>query len=321
MSSFFSRLIIILSAIFFAFSAVARAEHPSTEKTEEAAPPPPSKKTVSFEHEFDAYYTNVGLYLSLTDEPIPDVGERDELLVYKDLLFSSYIPRFLVLEAAVFPMPDLGVLINSNMEDIYKSGEITESLNLVKAVTAGFEEPYAVSLFLGNVVSFTRQGEPWRSGNFGYMGYLVSYGDYHIKDNRLIEDDWLEFEWKIKGDRKFSTHDLHWSFRVGGKVHSNPDIKDVVYISVRRGRLDFEESSSILKNSGFEYTFDMDSETLKPIRHILTVDRRWAVKERRVGFTLAAGFIWESEDRYTGDLRYPPERENFQFIIRPNIIF
>ncbi|HAO92964.1 MAG TPA: hypothetical protein DCR11_03565, partial [Deltaproteobacteria bacterium] len=140
MSPFFTRLLIILPLMFFAFSAPARAEHAPAEKAEEAAPPP-SKKTVSWESELDAYYSNVGLYLSLTDEPIPDVGERDEFLVYKDLLFSSYIPRFLVLEAAVFPMPNLGVFINSNMEGLYSGGEITDSLNLVKAVTAGFEEP------------------------------------------------------------------------------------------------------------------------------------------------------------------------------------
>lgn len=314
--SFLLRYVFILFFIHLAIPAYA--EHAAPEKKEE--PHPPERKTVVFEHELDAYYSNVGLYLSLSEEAIPDVGERDELSVYKDLLFSSYIPRFLVLEAAVFPMPGLGAIIKSNAEDLYKSAEITDNLNLVKAATAGFEEPWAVSLFLGNIVSFTRPGEAWRSGNFGYMGYLLSYGGYHIKDNKLIKDDWVELEWKIKGDRKFSTHDLHWSFRVGGKLHNNPDIKDIVYLSVRRGRLDFEETDSLLKNSGFEYTFDMDSETLKPVRHIFTVDRRWPWKEHRVGFTLAVGFLWESPDRYTGELRNA-DRENFQVILRPNIIF
>ena len=125
------------------------------------------------------------------------------MLVYKDLLFSSYIPRFLVLEAAVFPMPNLGVFINSNMEELYSGGEITESLNLVKAVTAGFEEPYAISLFLGNVVSFTRQNEPWRSGNFGTWDTRELRRLSH-KDNRLIEVDWLG-SWKIRGTEVLDT--------------------------------------------------------------------------------------------------------------------
>ncbi|MBI5047339.1 MAG: hypothetical protein HZB54_00105 [Deltaproteobacteria bacterium] len=280
-----------------------------------------TRKRVSLEYEIDAYYSNIGLYISLTDQPIPDAGEKEELEIYKDLLFSSYIPRFLVLEAAVFPMPNLGVYLKEDAGDLYKEANISENLNLVKAITAGFDEPYAFSVFLGNVVSFTRPGEKWKQGNFGYMGYLISVGDYHIKDNDLIKDNWCELEWKIKGDRKFSTHDLHWSFRVGGKLHDNADIKNAIYLSLRRSRLDLEESGSILKNSGFEYTFDMDMKTLDPLRHYLVVDKKWPFKGPKIAFSLAVGFIWEAAKRYTGSLRSKGDGDDFQIIIRPNILF
>jgi hypothetical protein len=275
----------------------------------------------TLEYELDAYYSNIGLYISLTDKPIPDAGERQELLIYKDLLISSYIPRFLVLEASVFPMPDLGVFLKKNARDIYDSAEITEDLNLIEAVTTGFQEPYAFSVFLGNVISFTRPGEGKKSGNFGYMGYLLSIADHHIKDNELIRDTSYELEWKIKGDRKFSTHKLSWSFRVGAKLHDNQEIKDAVYLAMRRSRLDFEETGSLWKNSGFEYIFDVEKDTLKPLRHYITVDRKWPWKERGMGFALVAGFIWEAESKYTGSLADSRERDEFKFIIRPNVIF
>lgn len=280
-----------------------------------------TKKKVSLEYELDAYYSNIGLYINLTDEPIPDAGEKEEFEIYRDLLYSSYIPRFIVLEAAVFPMPNLGIYLKDDANDFYKLADVYSDLNIVKAVTAGFEEPYAFSMFLGNVMKFTKPGEKQKQGNFGYMGYLISVGDYHIKDNELISDNWLELEWKIKGDRKFSTHDLHWSFRVGGKLHDNPYIKDVIYLSLRRSMLDLEEYASILKNSGFEYTFDVDSETLTPLRHYFTVDKKWPFKEQKIAFSLTVGFIWEDAEKYTGPLRDKEGRDNFQIVIRPNILF
>lgn len=279
-------------------------------------------KKVRLEYELDAYYSNIGFYISLTDEPIPDAGEKPELEIYKDLLFSSYIPRFLVLEAAVFPMPDIGFYLKDNVWDLYDKGDIAPNLNLIKTVTAGFEEPYAFSIFLGNVISFTRQGERHKGGNFGYMGYLISIGNYNIKDNVLINDNWQEIEWKIKGDRKFSTHDLHWSFRIGAKLHGHPDIKDAVYLSVRRSRLDFEASpNSILNNSGFEYTIDMDKKTFTPIRHYFIVDKKWPIKANKMGFSFAVGFIWQGANKYTGSLEDKENKEDFQIILRPNILF
>ena len=316
------RLIIALCLLVFICGAVA----PSVACADDSAARPEQKtdetnnKRLRVEHELDAYYSSLGLYLSLTDDPIPDAGEKPEFMIYKDLLFSSFIPRFLVIEASIFPMPMAGVYLKDDAPDFYENGQVAGDLNLVKAVTAGFEEPFALSAFLGNVVSFTRPGEAHKSGNFGYMGYLVSMGNYNIKNNVLIHDDWLELEWKIKGDRKLATHDLHWSFRVGAKFHENVDIKDVVYLSLRRSRLDFI-SDDLLDNSGFEYTFDMDSKTLKAMRHYFVVDKKWPLKDQKMGFSMALGFIWQGADKYTGTLVDKDKKDEYQIILRPNIIF
>lgn len=320
-----SSLKVILILLFLSLaSVVAFAE--TVEKAVEAVgakeEPKPDNGRVRIETELDAYYTNAGIYISLTDAPIPDAGEKPEYEIYSNLLLSSYIPRFLVLEAAVFPMPNLGVYLKDNARSFYDNGDVTHDVNLVKAVTAGFEEPYALSLFLGNVVSFTRQGERHRSGNFGYMGYLVSVSNYNIKDNKLIPDKAVELEWKIKGDRKLPTKDLHWSFRVGGKIHGNPEIKDVVYLSLRRSRLDFVDATdSLFKNSGAEYTIDLDSKTFKPLRHYFVVDKKWPLKDEKMGFSFAVGFIWQGAEKYSGSLADKGRKNEFQVVLRPNIEF
>lgn len=276
---------------------------------------------VEYEFEFDPYYSSLGVYVSLTDKPIPDAGEKSELEVYRVLLLSSYIPRFLVLETSVNPLPVLGVAIKSSSPDFYESVDVSRNFNLVQAVTAGFEEPYAFSLFLGNVVNFASRGEK-KSGNKGYMGYLFSIGNYHIGENEFVRDNWYELEWKIKGDRKEPERSTHWSFRVGLKNHGNDEIADAVYLSLRRSRLDYTASAaSVLKNSGFEYTFDMDLRTFNALRHYFFVSKKWPFKSMKFALTVDAGFIWASKLKYSGSLGEDSSGDNFQIILWPNIEF
>ncbi|MDY6905015.1 MAG: hypothetical protein SWH61_10040 [Thermodesulfobacteriota bacterium] len=283
--------------------------------------PPEKTDRVQFELEWDAYYTSAAVIFCMTDEPIPKVGEKNEFDVYKDLLKQSFVPRHLLFEASVYPMPSLGSLIKQDQRRFYDKAEVIDGFNLLTAITAGFDEPYAVSFFTGNVVSFEKKGEARKAGNNGYMGYLISVGDYHIKDNTFIYDRWCEIEWKLKGDRVFTNQTLSWSFRVGTKIHNHPDITDSVYISLRRSRLDFDApAESFLKNSGFEYTFSATEGTFKPISHHFSVDKKWPIKDKKIAFSLVLGFVWETDRKYTGNLSRN-KSSDFQLFIRPNIYF
>lgn len=278
-------------------------------------------KRFNVEVELDAYYSNIDLFIPLTDAPIPQLGEKSESDIYKTLISKALSPRFLVLEANVNPMPNLGVYLKAHETDFYNRAQVSGSFNWVKAVTAGFEEPYGVSAFIGDVVDFDMPGSKDTKGK-GYIGFLYSAGNFHIKDNELISDHWQEFEWKIKGDRKSPIKKLNWSFRVGTKIHSNHDITDILYFSMRRSRVDYKPSgSSIFNNSGFEYTFDMDSRDLGPMRHYFFVDKKWPLKNRRMAFAIAAGFVWESANKYSGALYTSRASDDVQVILRPNIEF
>jgi len=286
-----------------------------------AAAPAGQFDRFEFLFEPDAYYTDLELIFALTKAPIPQVGEKSESEIYKTLLSSaSLLPRYLVLEGSVNPMPYLGVYLKKNDREFYDNAQISGSFNWVKALTAGFEEPFAVSLLAGNVVSFDVSDSADVKGN-GYSGYLFSMGKYHIKDNALISDRWEEVEWKIKGDRKSADKSLSWSFRVGAKLHGNPDITDILYLSFRRSRLDYKTvDSSLVNNSGFEYTVDLDRRTLHSIRHYFYVDKKWPFESKKFAITLSLGFVWESSNKYTGVLA-TSEGNNFQFLLRPNIEF
>jgi len=294
--------------------------------TTPASPAAPAESAVApewvkLEFEPDAYYTSLGLYLALTNSPIPHVGEKSEKDLYLSLLSRAYAPRFLVIEGSVNPLPYAGTYIRDHHDNFYENAQTTGSFNWVQAVTAGFEEPYAVSVFLGNVVDFSLPQDKESKG-IGYSGLLYSRGTYHIRNNTLIRDDWWEMEWKVKGDRKTQDRKLGWSFRFGAKLHDNPDITDIYYLSFRRSRLDYHpKNDSLFNNSGFEYTVDLEKGTFTPIRHYFFVDKKWPFADRKMAFALATGFVWESSRKYSGALAADHTGSQTQIILRPNIEF
>ena len=276
---------------------------------------------ISLDFEPDAYYTSLGLYLALTRTPIPHVGDKSEQNLYLTLLSRAYAPRFLVVEASVNPLPYAGTYLKDRHPGFYDDARVTGSFNWVQAVTAGFEEPYAWSVFLGNVVDFSLPDDPQSSGK-GYSGLLYSAGTYHIKDNELVRDDWWEVEWKVKGDRRTRDRKMSWSFRVGTKIHDNPDIMDIYYLSFRRSRLDFQtRGPSVFNNSGFEYTVDMERGSFTPIRHYFFVEKKWPLTGKKMALALATGFVWEAARKYSGALASGSEASGTQVILRPNIEF
>jgi hypothetical protein len=316
--------ILLILAVFFGMAplpvfAAAAAEQPASAAA--AVAPQEEFRRFKLVFEPDAYYTDLDLIVALTKEPIPQLGDRTESTIYRSLLSrAAILPQFLVLESSINPMPCLGVYVKKHNPDFYDHARISGSFNWVKALTAGFEEPYADSILAGNVLNFHVAGKDIEG--LAYSGYLVSTGNYHIKDNELIKDRWWEYEWKVKGDLKSQAKKLSWSFRIGAKLHGNPDITDIIYLSFRRNRLDYQiEKSSLINNSGFEYSIDMDRRTLRPIRHYFYVDKKWPIESRHMAYSLALGFVWESSRKYTGALAGGREKDDVQFIIRPNLEF
>lgn len=212
-----------------------------------------------WEYELDPYYSNVAFFKTLDESPIPELGERTESEVYADLFRRSYLPRFVLVEASVNPMPLVGVILkDESASGIYDNLKVTQDLNLIEAVTAGFEEPYALSLFLGNMVTYdSTDGDSTASK--GFMGYLASTGHLHIRQNQMVEDRWWEFEWKLKGDQYIGDVDLSWSFRGGFKIHENPLITDEFYVAIKRNRIETNgDVYSWVANGGIEFKYRMD---------------------------------------------------------------
>lgn len=271
--------------------------------------------------ETDPYYSNVSINVPLTDKPIPQMSDVGELEIYSKLFIDSLVPRFMLIEAAVMPLPLAGVAVKEYAGHFYKELDVGKNQNVLQWITAGFEEPWAASVFFGDMVSFQKSGEEKLSSNKGYMGYMLSYSNQHIKNNRLIRDNSYEVEWKLKGDRSFKDDKLSWSFRVGSKLHDNPNISNTVYLGFRRSNLDFKANPiEFLRNSTIDFRWDIGIRDGALIRQEYVVGKKFPIKSWGAAFKLDVGFIWEDPSRYTGPLR-DNDFQNFTVVLRPNIIF
>jgi hypothetical protein len=271
--------------------------------------------------DFDLYYTSLGLHIPLTKDPIPNLGDASESEVYRHLFFHSLNPRFLLLEASVFPMPLAGVGLKKYAPQFYRHAGSGDDFNLIESITTGFPEPYAVTIFIGDIVDFAKPGEKQLAANKGYMGYLFSYSNEHIRRNTLIPDNNYEFEWKLKGERIFRGEQLSWSFRVGAKLHDNPDIKNAVYLGIRRNNMSCSSPFlSWLDNTDLQMRLDFSQSEFTLLRQEYLIGKSYPIKNWQSAFKLDVGLIWESPYLYSNQLRYL-DHSGITFVIRPQIEF
>lgn len=277
--------------------------------------------------ELDAYYSILSLQIPLTTAPQPDGGQLSEREVYQQLFLDSLKPRVLLLEASVYPLPAAGTWFKKNHARSYDDFDIGEvgsnQLNIIDGVTAGFQEPWALSAFTGSSMAFSKPGstDGNQNSNRGYMGYLLSVGAKHIHNNVLIDDHWWELEWKLKGERDFAEEELSWSFRLGVKNHGNADIRDVAYIGLRRSNLNYQAPLlSLLNNSNLELLSEVDRSSFRFLRQEITVGRHIPFATRHFALTLDLGLIYEDDSKYSGALT-DPNADALTLVFRPNIRF
>jgi hypothetical protein len=302
------------------FNSITTAEEISVKTPEPGTPDlkPPGIELVT---DWDLYYSSVGFHIPLTSSPIPDLGDASELAVYQHLLRNFLHPRFLLIEMSVFPMPLAGVAMKKHQKPLYDKAVISDDFNLIESITAGFPEPYAASFFIGDIVSFVKPGEKKVGTNKGYMGYLFSFSNEHIRRNTLIKDKNYEIEWKLKGERSFEDERLSWSFRVGAKIHENRDITDAIYLGMRRNNIGFKSPFlSWLDNTSFQARLDFSQHDLNLLRQEYLVGKSYPLEKMKVALRFDVGMIWETRYQYTGRLSYL-DHNGLTVILRPNIEF
>ncbi len=309
--------LVCVVAAFCSSASLVQAKSANSEKgrTEEV-----NNTELLFEADF--YYSSIDLNVPLSDKPVPVITSDSEVVIYRELIKDSLIPRFMVLEASVYPLPWLGSYLKSHSPHFYRQAEIGYSgFNLFESATAGFQEPWAVSAFFGNVAKLNRPKETRLGNNYGYTGYLFSAGNRHIKDNTFVADNWYELEWKLKGKLDYDNEKLSWSFRIGGRYNSNKNVNNVTYISLNRSNLDLRFSFlEWMENANYELRMHFLHHSAEMVRLELIAGKKFPVQGQSFVPTLDIGFVWTSPNEYSGALKNQ-EGSSTTFVFRPSIEF
>ena len=274
---------------------------------------------VEFDYELDAYYSNVSAFIDLDrDKNITDGSDFVETQLYKKLLLNTFSPNIFLLEMAIHPMALSGLYFRKNYNARYEDSKI-DDFNIVKSITAGFEEPYSLSFFIGRMMVFKKKDGSHIGKNRAYIGYLLTVGNYTIKDNLAYSDRWVNVEFKLKGTREKAIQDLDWSFRVGGRFHSNGDFVDTLYFGARRKSIDYKKSVlSFVYNSAFDSMVAFDKKKLQLIEASFMVEKSIPISwSKKMSFSLGLGYLYYGNSKYDGALR-EDGIDNHQLIIRPN---
>lgn len=284
-------------------------------------PPPEERARPEWAFERDPYYSDIGYNVPLTGKPIPTITSDHELEIYRRLVEGSLVPRYMALELSVYPLPFVSTYLKSHTPRVYNLGQITNGINFFESVAAGFQEPYAASIFFGNVAKLKRPGDTRPGTNLGYTGYLFSVGNRHIKDTALVADDWYEVGWKIKGKLDYPDEKMSWVFRIGAKMNANHGVVNVVYLSVHRSNLDFRfPFLTWMMNSELDVKLHFSQRNGQLVRQEYVVGKKYPLPGWGYTPTLDFGAVWTSPDEYAGLLR-TDTRSKWTLVFRPSLEF
>ena len=270
------------------------------------------------------YYSSVGYTWALSDDSSVQVVDGSEWEVYQKLLRQSLVPEFITLEASIYPMPILGVAIKKELPEVYEDAEIGDDFNLVETVTAGFDEPYAVSVLLSNVSAFRpHEATADSAPNVGFMGYLLSAGDQHIFQNELIQDVWYELEWKVKGSFESGPESFDWGVQIGVKNHRNEDISDTLFVKFERNNILKGGSFwSLQQNTGYAFNFSVTRSDIEPVEIGAFITKYFPIANSDVTPALTIGVIRQNGRKYSGAFQEEnSDVEEYTLAIRPTLAF
>lgn len=286
------------------------------------------------------YRSYSSLYINfLRNAPIEVMNPKQEYQIFTRLLEKIYAPHYFLLQGTIYPTATISSFVETDNPKLFNRFNTYFDLNLLRAVGGGYEEPYAVSIFLGNLIFFSRdriintlnRSERKQTGS-ALGGFLISGGHWHIQDNIRIDDWWYEILFMLGGSlNETSVRRIEWNFRTGLKFHQNPLPADVASVTIQRDHSEWKYRGwSLLRNSGFKYIchFPVGEDA----RHLPFTSRHYFILSKKypwpkpifgINFLLkfGLGVDWEYIKEFDRQQRtfFSKETSSLSWVIQPNI--
>lgn len=266
----------------------------------------------------------------------PIFQPHDETSIYNYFIRKILKPRYLLAQATLYPMATLSSHLETYEFDLYKHFDVY-SINLMRALGAGYQDPYALSLLLGNIclLGFKGKTDVDKNGftptGSALSGFLLSTGHRYIYDNIVVDNRWWLIEYILIGTfSEKRRRAISWNFRAGYKKHSWKMIQDEFMFAVQRDHISFDwHALSFIKNSRIVYELNISLnrriDAVAINRQLVSYSKKipLVLNGRDIVIRIGAGVVWEDIFHYdhmtnTFDTN---RRSRTGFLFQPSIEF
>ncbi len=211
------------------------------------------------------YVSYASLFFARYDSRDIALWQEDELRLYRDLLVRSIRrPRYLLLEATAYPLAGVSAWLPTGAPATYRRFNLGQEFNLVRSLGAGFQEPWSVSLFLGQIDDFWEltADDQLVIVSSGISGLVLTGGWQQVFDNAVVQAGWLKAEWKLKGQGCQGSLQRFWNLNVGYRWYGLRVVDNTLVVSLRRQRTNRDRLDWGLKHN----TISVVELQLPPVR-------------------------------------------------------
>ena len=266
------------------------------------------------------------MYVDLDPTPEINLWDENEFRLYRQLMIRSLKPGFIAFEMTGYPLASLSAWLEEKQGEFFSSLTLGEDFNILKSLGAGVQEPWSMSLFIGQLADFlevTGKEEVVRAAS-GASGLVITGGLYQLFDNCFVPSNWFRLEWKLKGEGKRGSKKQEWDIKAGYRNYGLPDISNTVSFVFSRLRADRSDTNwGLTKNSlsmvdlqvpisGFDSGFS---------RILVSYGKIIPFKGKFVG--LKIGFGYENRRKYDRETKeFRAEKEELREIFfHPVVMF
>jgi len=271
------------------------------------------------------YRSYTSCYLTLRDSPV-NVYQDNEWALYADLAQKAFYPTHALTELTLYPVAGATGWLKTEKAGVFRRFNLTPELNLLSSIAGSQQEPWSVSLFLGQLANFIAMTdeEELQIAATGAAGFVATTGWQQIFDNYLVPSRWWRLEWKLKGAGNDGRNQHVWDIKIGYRWYNLRQVNDALSLTYSRTRTEKGRHSwQIRHNSITEIELQIPpAEFSMGFSRILVVyGKYFPVRNRLVG--LKIGYSYERRREYRGAATgFTPESRTLQgILLQPLMLF
>lgn len=272
------------------------------------------------------YKTYASLFVDLDKREEVILWEDDEFGLYRQLLKRSIKPGHVLLEITGYPLASFSASMEERKNEEYHKFDIGENFNLLKSLSAGQQEPWSVSLFLGQLATFwdLDENDDLIVSATGVSGLVLTGGLYQLFDNSFVKSNWYRLEWKVKGGGSSGANKQSWDLKTGYRNYGLSEISNTITIALKRkktekSRLDWRVFHNSMTSIEFELPVTGTKEGFSRIYG--AYGKYFPFLKKLVAIEL--GVLFENRREYdSAKEKFAAEKEGFwEIFVKPVVLF